>query len=203
MTSGKRAQYHSRLIRNPDSFGWPGAGSKGATHPQRAFIQMRKKFGTDRAATQQERDEHNACDADADCNVTPMNRQMQRPAVSFGQPANHRVVPFFRSLRIEEARPAPGRSASSRSARPDSANATVQAMGLNNRPSTRCSVKIGRYAVTMMAIAKNTGRCTSCVASKICCFGVLPSCIAPAEMPNDVLHHHDRAIHNHAEIKRS
>ena len=41
---------------------------------------------------------------------------------------------------------------------PSSANATVQAMGLNNRPSTRCSVKMGRYAVIMMAMAKNTGR---------------------------------------------
>ena len=36
---------------------------------------------------------------------------------------------------------------------PRSANATVHAIGLNNFPSTRCSVKIGMYAVMMMAIA--------------------------------------------------
>ena len=36
---------------------------------------------------------------------------------------------------------------------PSRANATVQAMGLNNRPSTRCNVKMGRYAVIMMATA--------------------------------------------------
>ena len=36
---------------------------------------------------------------------------------------------------------------------PSKANATVQAIGLNRRPSTRCSVNIGRYAVMMMAIA--------------------------------------------------
>ena len=30
------------------------------------------------------------------------------------------------------------------SSAPSRANATVQAMGLNSRPSTRCSVKIGR-----------------------------------------------------------
>ena len=36
---------------------------------------------------------------------------------------------------------------------PSKANATVQAIGLNNRPSTACKVKIGRYAVTMMPMA--------------------------------------------------
>ena len=36
---------------------------------------------------------------------------------------------------------------------PNRAKATVQAMGLNKRPSTRCSVKMGRYAVMMMATA--------------------------------------------------
>ena len=35
---------------------------------------------------------------------------------------------------------------------PNSANATVQAIGLNKRPSTACRVKIGRYAVMMMAM---------------------------------------------------
>ena len=36
---------------------------------------------------------------------------------------------------------------------PSKANATVQAIGLNSFPSTRCSVKIGRYAVMMMPMA--------------------------------------------------
>jgi len=36
---------------------------------------------------------------------------------------------------------------------PAKAKATVHAMGLNKRPSTRCSVKIGRYAVMMMPMA--------------------------------------------------
>ena len=36
---------------------------------------------------------------------------------------------------------------------PSSAKATVQAMGLNSRPSMRCSVKMGMYAVMMMAMA--------------------------------------------------
>ena len=36
---------------------------------------------------------------------------------------------------------------------PRRAKATVQAIGRNNLPSTRCSVKIGRYAVMIMAMA--------------------------------------------------
>ena len=36
---------------------------------------------------------------------------------------------------------------------PRRANATVQAIGLKRRPSTRCNVKMGRYAVMMIAIA--------------------------------------------------
>jgi hypothetical protein len=36
---------------------------------------------------------------------------------------------------------------------PSSAKATVQAIGLNSRPSTLCSVKIGRYAVMMIPMA--------------------------------------------------
>jgi hypothetical protein len=36
---------------------------------------------------------------------------------------------------------------------PNRANATVQAIGLNSRPSTRCRVKMGMYAVMMMAMA--------------------------------------------------
>ena len=36
---------------------------------------------------------------------------------------------------------------------PNNAKATVQAMGLNSRPSTRCSVKMGTYAVMMMLMA--------------------------------------------------
>ena len=36
---------------------------------------------------------------------------------------------------------------------PSSAKATVQAMGLQRRPSTRWRVKMGRYAVIMMPMA--------------------------------------------------
>ena len=36
---------------------------------------------------------------------------------------------------------------------PSKANATVHAMGLNNRPSTACKVKMGKYAVTMIPMA--------------------------------------------------
>src|SRR6266851_8732922 len=50
---------------------------------------------------------------------------------------------------------------------PRRANATVQAIGWNKRPSTRCRVKMGKYAVMMIAIAKKTGRSTSCAASRM------------------------------------
>src|SRR5262249_13055157 len=36
---------------------------------------------------------------------------------------------------------------------PSRANATVQAIGRNRRPSPCCSVKVGRYAVMMIVIA--------------------------------------------------
>src|SRR5215831_3795060 len=50
---------------------------------------------------------------------------------------------------------------------PSRANATVQAIGRNRRPSTCWSVKIGRYAVMIIIIAKKTGRWTSCAAARI------------------------------------
>src|ERR1035438_4144953 len=50
---------------------------------------------------------------------------------------------------------------------PSRAKATVHAMGLNNRPSTRCRVKMGRYETIIMTRAKKTGRCTSWAATAI------------------------------------
>ena len=50
---GKRGQQHSNLIRQPDALTRPGAGRQGATHPERAFIQMGQEFRSDSAAQHQ------------------------------------------------------------------------------------------------------------------------------------------------------
>ena len=47
---GKRAEHDARLIRDADAFVGSGAGSERAAHPERAFIEMRQKFGADGAA---------------------------------------------------------------------------------------------------------------------------------------------------------
>ena len=46
-----------------------------------------------------------------------------------------------------------GASSMEKTSAPSRAKATVQAMGWNRRPSTRCKVNIGVYAVMMMMMA--------------------------------------------------
>ena len=85
---------------------------------------------------------------------------------------------------------------------PIRAKVTVQAIGLKSRPSTACSVKIGRYEVIMMPRAKKTGRSTSCAASRIFCAGVRVSSLW-REVADHIFDHHHRAIHHHAEVQRA
>src|SRR5271163_2945069 len=44
----------ARLVHHTDAFVGSGAGSQRAPHPKRAFIQMRKKFGTNCAPKSEE-----------------------------------------------------------------------------------------------------------------------------------------------------
>src|SRR5258708_22143412 len=50
---GKRAKDQTRLIGDPDSLAWTGAGSKRPAHPQRALIQVRKEFRSNQSADRQ------------------------------------------------------------------------------------------------------------------------------------------------------
>ena len=66
-----------------------------------------------------------------------------------------RVFPLGGSL-TEDRKLSEGREATQHGEEqrdPSRAKATVQAMGLNRRPSTDCKVKMGRYATMMMVMA--------------------------------------------------
>ena len=134
-------------------FVWPGAGRQRAAHPKRAFIQMGQKFGTDGAAESEiiSHGHHNQDHADGDRHdgespTEPRRDSARSERCMIG--LCHSLAPFAKAklastgaIRIENIRA------------PSSANATVHAMGWNSLPSTRSSVKIGKYAVIMMAIA--------------------------------------------------
>src|ERR1035441_2120113 len=72
-----------------------------------------------------------------------------------------------------------------KSSAPSRAKATVQAMGLNSRPSTLSRVKIGRDAVVMSPNAKNTGRWTSWAGATGLGVNYFPACFAPRGEHND------------------
>ena len=77
-------------------------------------------------------------------------------------------------------------------------------MGLNKRPSTRCKVKIGRYAVMMMPGVEDrplhlVRRLPNALHRGLRAARAILVC----EVPHDVLHHHHCAIHHHPKIERS
>ncbi len=127
----------------PDTFGGAGTGRESAANPQRAFIQVRKELGADHSADGQIDRKRQTSNTSRDSQKPHADRNSQGPPVQRRHPGHHRVVPFARALREEEAREH-GRNKDRKQQAPNSANATVHAMGLNKRPSTRCSVKIGR-----------------------------------------------------------
>ena len=70
---GKGTENNSPLVRNPDSFGRPGAGSESAADPQRALIEMGEEFRSDRPALKKHNDRDDACDTDPHRDVPVMD----------------------------------------------------------------------------------------------------------------------------------
>jgi len=81
-----------------------------------------------------------------------MNGGRSCASVMLDKPHQEWVVPLFRAT-TERKLDRTGASNMEKISAPSKANATVHAIGLKRRPSTACSVKIGRYAVMMMPIA--------------------------------------------------
>ncbi len=80
---GKRAEHDASLVRHPNAFVGPGAGRECAAHPERAFIQVGQKLGTDDAAEGQincamQRPKH----ANTDRERTPANGPADGSAVA-------------------------------------------------------------------------------------------------------------------------
>ena len=118
------------------------------------------------------------------------------------QPLENRISPFLDSSAEEEAAEDRRDEAERKISAPSRAKATVHAMGLNRRPSTRCRVKIGRYETMMMMRAKKTGRCTSWAATATISRKVF-LCSPKRRVAKNVFDHHDRAVDDHAEVKRA
>ncbi len=92
----------------------------------------------------QERRKAKRADRTANRDAAVFDGPLHASAISAIQKFHHRVVPLARALRESRKLASTGAINIEKSSAPSSANATVQAMGLNSRPSTRCSVKIGR-----------------------------------------------------------
>ena len=128
------------------AFGRTGAGSQRAASPDRAFIEVRQKLRADHAAegekSAEREDRHSGGNTVSVLSEWPRITPVTRYYVS-REERHHRVLPFFAPLRNRKLASTGATSIENISA-PSSANATVHAIGLNSRPSTLCSVKIGR-----------------------------------------------------------
>ncbi len=86
---------------------------------------------------------------------------------------------------------------------PSNAKATVQAMGLKRRPSTRCRVKMGRYAVTMSSNCVKDRALNLMGGFKYLLLGRLGHIVCTAQVADNVFHHHHSSVHHHAKIQRA
>ena len=86
------------------------------------------------------------------CHPAIANRPANACSIVPGEEGHDRVLPLLSALRKSKLARAGAISIEKINA-PSRAKATVHAIGLNSRPSTRCRVKMGRYAVMMMAMA--------------------------------------------------
>jgi hypothetical protein len=110
------------------------------------------------------------------------------------------VLPLFAPL-LKSMLAMTGATMMAKMSAPSRAKVTVQAMGLKSRPSTACSVKMGRYEVMMMPRAKKTG-----AAPRGGVANLLPGrarVVLLGEMADDVFDHDHRAIDHHAEVQRA
>ena len=140
VTSGNEPQDHAPDSPR-DALGRPRARRQRAAHPDRAFIQMRKKLGSDGAAQQTVP----ARIASATPTVAQRHRIATRSAGRNRASARpsaglcHSLVPLGNTMLAST-----GPDEHREHQRAEQREATVHAIGLNNRPSTACSVKIGR-----------------------------------------------------------
>ena len=91
---------------------------------------------------------------------------------------------------------------------PSSASTTVSAMGWNMRPSTPVSAKMGRYTTMMMSWPNSSGRRASRGGEDLVeafAAGQRPALmgLGMAQPPHAVLHDHDRAVDDDAEVQRA
>ncbi len=87
---------------NSQALVWPGGRRKGATSPDRAFIEVGKKFRTDHAAKGEKEREREAGQRDADGQCSFVNRPGQQNAIPFGDPVQHWILPLMRAPAEED-----------------------------------------------------------------------------------------------------
>ncbi len=87
---------------------------------------------------------------------------------------------------------------------PSTATQTVNAIGVNIRPSSPWSEKIGTYTAMMIATPKTMGRPTSkAAARKSDCRSLSAMRTRVFETPDEVLHHDDGRVDKESEVERA
>ncbi len=77
--------------------GGPGAGRESAAHPDGAFIEVRKKFGTDDSAQGEEEHQAEREQAHAEGELHVVEAPVEGAGVAAVQPLEDRVAPLFDS----------------------------------------------------------------------------------------------------------
>ena len=120
-----------------------GAVGQGAARPDRALVQMRQELRADDSAKRQ----ISRCAEGGDSNAEGDPAMLDGPAhIRSDNERVRKAITGLRHSRTPLRKNTLERTGAMRMEKvsaPSRAKATVRAMGLNSRPSTRCSVKIG------------------------------------------------------------
>jgi hypothetical protein len=90
----KRGQDFTSPLRNSSALGRAGAGSQRPPDPDRAFIQVWKKFRPDHAAEGKKRRKQKSHNCSANCDPAVANRQAHDVSVVLYQECHYRVLPL-------------------------------------------------------------------------------------------------------------
>ena len=198
----KRSQNHARLVHDACALGGTGARSKRRARPDGAFIQMRQELGPDDAA-ERKVSRHYQCAGRRACrHPSELDRSLERGAVCLRQPVHHWVVPLANisaedktgnhwcDEHREEQRP---QQRERYGPRHRLEQAAFNALQRENRQVCRDDDADGiehRPLHFMRGFADRAQRRDGLR-------------LAPAQVADDVLDHHHRALHHHAEIQRA
>ncbi len=198
---GPGAKDEAGLVGHSYADGWAGAGRESSAHPESAFIEMGKELGADDAADGEIDGDPETGDADGDGDDAHADGAAKGAAVTGGEPNDHRVMPLARAVGKEEA----GESGSDDDGEDDGSQKREgdgPGHGFEQAPFDALQREDGQVGgdddgdgVKHRALHFVGG------VEDLLFHGA--AAVLAAQMANDVFHHDDGPVDDHAEIERA